>query len=175
MDWIKIIELAAYVLPALVTGLVAYYYFKLHTENLEKERRFLLAKENQKEALPLKLQAYERMALFLERINPTKLLIRVTPYSSDKNDYEAHLIQNIEQEFEHNLTQQIYISEDCWTIISTAKSNIIQNIRKSNMGEKIDSAQKLRETILSDLIDRQPPTAIALNYLKTEVTMLLGN
>ena len=43
------------------------------------------------------------------------------------------------------------------------------------MGEKIDSAQKLRETILSDLIDKQAPTAIALNYLKTEVAMLLGS
>jgi hypothetical protein len=175
MDWIKLVELAAYVLPALVTGLVAYYYFKLHTDNLEKERRFLLMKENQKEALPLRLQAYERMALFLERINPSKLLIRITPYNEDKNDYESLLIQNIEQEFEHNLTQQIYVSEGCWTIISTAKSTIIQNIRKSNSQEKIDTAQSLRASILSDMVENQPPTGIALNYLKNEVGLLLGN
>jgi hypothetical protein len=83
------------------------------------------------------------------------------------------LIQNIEQEFEHNITQQIYVSEECWTLITTAKNTIIQNIRKSNMSEKIDSAQKLRESILSDLIDQQPPTALAVNYLKTEVAMIL--
>jgi hypothetical protein len=173
MNWNHWIELLAFTLPAVVTGLVAFYYFKLHTENLEKDRRFLLAKDNQKEALPLRLQAYERMALFLERINPTKLLIRVTPISNDKNHYENYLIQNIEQEFEHNITQQIYVSEECWTLITTAKNTIIQNIRKSNMSEKIDSAQKLRESILSDLIDQQSPNALAVNYLKTEVAMIL--
>lgn len=174
MNWNHWIELLAFTLPAIVTGLVAFYYFKLHTENLEKERRFLLMKENQKDALPLRLQAYERMALFLERINPTKLLIRLTPISNDKNHYENYLIQNIEQEFEHNVTQQIYLSEECWTLITTAKNTIIQNIRKSNMSEKIDSAQKLRESILSDLLDQQAPTALAVNYLKTEVALILG-
>ena len=175
MNWNHWIELIAFTLPAIVTGLVAYYYFKLHTENLENERLFLLKKEKQKDALPLRIQAYERLALFLERINPTKLLIRLTPISNDKDLYENYLIQNIEQEFEHNITQQIYVSDECWTLITTAKNTVIQNIRKSNMSEKIDSAQKLRESILGDLLEKQPPTALAINYLKTEVAMTLGS
>ena len=175
MNWNHWIELIAFTLPAVVTGLVAYYYFKLHTENLENERLFFLKKENQKDALPLRIQAYERLALFLERINPTKLLIRLTPISNDKDLYENYLIQNIEQEFEHNITQQIYVSDECWTLITTAKNTVIQNIRKSNMSEKIDSAQKLRESILGDLLEKQPPTALAINYLKTEVAMTLGS
>lgn len=87
--------------------------FDLHTKNEERRRRFLLNKEAQKDALPLRLQAFERMVLFLERINPTKLLIRLTPFSSDKNDYENYVIAQIEQEFEHNLSQQIYMSDEC--------------------------------------------------------------
>lgn len=140
MDTTKIIELLSYTLPAIVTGLVAYYFFDLHTKNEEGRRRYLLNKEAQKNALPLRLQAYERMSLYMERINPTKLLIRITPISNDKNDYENLIIAQIEQEFEHNLTQQIYMSDECWTIIVTAKNATIQMIRKANMSERVDNA-----------------------------------
>lgn len=174
MNTSKWIELLAYTLPALITGIIAYYFFNAHLKNEEGRRRYLLQKELQKEALPLRLQAYERMALFLERINPAKLLIRIAPFSDDKNAYENFLIQQIEQEFEHNLTQQIYLSEDCWTVITTAKNSIIQNIRKATMSEKVDTSHKLREVILSDLLDKQSPSYIAVSYLKTEVIQLMS-
>lgn len=174
MDTSKWIELLSYTLPALITGIIAYYFFNAHLKNEEGRRRYLLQKELQKEALPLRLQAYERMALFLERINPAKLLIRIAPFSDDKNAYENFLIQQIEQEFEHNLTQQIYLSEDCWTVITTAKNSIIQNIRKATMSEKVDTSHKLREVILSNLLDKQSPSYIAVSYLKTEVIQLMS-
>ncbi|KAB1154817.1 DUF7935 family protein [Flavobacterium luteum] len=173
MDTTKIIELLAYTLPALITGVVAYYFFDLHTKNEEGRRRYLLNKDAQKDALPLRLQAFERMVLFLERINPTKLLIRITPISSNKNDYENYVIAQIEQEFEHNLTQQIYMSDACWTIIITAKNATIQMIRKASMSERVDSADKLREVILSDLMDKQTPSSAALSFLKNEINEFL--
>lgn len=172
MDTTKIIELLAYTLPSLITGAVAYYFFDLHTKNEEGRRRYLLNKEAQKNALPLRLQAFERMALFLERISPTKLLTRITPISSNKNDYENYIIAQIEQEFEHNLTQQIYMSDECWTIIVTAKNATIQMIRKANMNERVVDADKLREVILSDLMEKQTPSSAALSYLKNEIGML---
>ncbi len=174
MDASKIFEILSYCLPALITGGIAYYFFNLHLKNEENRRSFLLHKENQKQALPLRLQAYERMALFLERIEPSKLLIRVTPNSSDKYDYESLLVFHIEQEFEHNLTQQIYISDKCWTIINTSKNTLIQTIRKANMSDKVDSANKLREVILTDLLDKQSPTSVALAFVKNEVIEILG-
>ena len=69
MEATKLIELLSYTLPAVITGLVAYYFFDLHTKNEEGRRRFLLNKEAQKDALPIRLQAFERITLFLERIN----------------------------------------------------------------------------------------------------------
>ena len=99
MEFTRIIDLFLYAIPTLITGCIAYYFFKEHTKNEDGRRRFLLKKDMQVNAMPLRLQAYERMALFLERISPSKLLIRITPTSSDKNDYEALLIQSIEQEF----------------------------------------------------------------------------
>ena len=173
MDASKLLEILAYTLPALITGTVAYYFFDLHTKNEEGRRRFLLNKEAQKDALPLRLQAFERMVLFLERINPTKLLIRLTPFSSDKNNYENYVITQIEQEFEHNLSQQIYMSDECWTIIVTAKNATIQMIRKANMSERVDSADKLREVILSDLMEKATPSSAALSFLKNEVKEFL--
>jgi RNase H-fold protein (predicted Holliday junction resolvase) len=170
----ELFQLLAYTFPAIITAVIAYFFFKMHTENEEKRRRYLLHKEHHKDVLPLRLQAYERMALFLERIHPSKLLIRVIPFSTDKNDYERLLIHHIEQEFEHNLAQQIYISDECWTVINTAKSTTIQNIRRANMSEKVDSANKLREVILSDLLDKTAPSQTALSYVKSEVVQLFS-
>ena len=64
-----ILQLFGFLLPAVVTGVVAFYFFKLHTKNEDGRRRFLLHKDTQKNTLPIRLQAYERMALFLERIS----------------------------------------------------------------------------------------------------------
>jgi hypothetical protein len=122
--------------------------------------------------LPIRLQAFERMTLFLERINLAKLLVRITPISEDKNDYENYVIAQIEQEFEHNLTQQIYMSDECWTIIVTAKNATIQMIRKANLSNQVDNANKLREVILNDLMDKQSPSNAALAYVKNEVHLM---
>lgn len=173
MDNSKILEILAYTLPSLITGGVAYYLFNSYFKDQQNTRRWLLQKENQKDSLPLRLKAYERMALFLERINPSNLLIRVTPFSSDKHQYENLIIEHINQEYEHNITQQIYVTDECWTLIQTAKSTTIQNIRKTNMNEKVDSANKLREAILRDLSESQSPSTIALSFLKDEVGRII--
>nr|WP_294937165.1 hypothetical protein [uncultured Flavobacterium sp.] len=172
MDYTKIIEIVAYSLPSVITGGVAYYFFNSYLRNEEGRRRYLLHRESQKTALPLRLQAYERMALFLERINPGKLLVRIAPLSTDKHDYEALLIRHIEQEFEHNLTQQVYISDECWNIILTAKNTVIQTIRKTS--QHAENADKLRETLLTDLMSSQSPTVLALSFIKNEITEIIG-
>jgi len=163
-----IFQLFAYLLPAVVTGAIAFYFFRLHTRNEEGRRRFLLHKDSQKDAMPIRLQAYERMALFLERISIPSLVVRVSPKSADKNAYEQLLIRSIENEFDHNLSQQIYMSDDCWNIIKAAKNATIQSIRKVGMSES-DSADKLREDILNETMDKQSPSATALAYVKKEI------
>lgn len=170
----KYLELAFYTLPALITGGVAYYLFDNYFKDQQNTRRWLSQKENQKQALPLRLQAYERMALFLERINPSKLLIRVAPMSDDKVAYQNLLIHHIEQEYEHNLTQQIYITDECWTMVLTAKNTIIQNIRKTTADTTVADADKLREKILSNLLQDEVATNVALAFLKSEVSEVLG-
>lgn len=167
---LEIIGLLMYCIPALVTGAIAFLFFREHVENENRRRDFLIQKDLQKDALPLRLQAYERLSLFLERIKPSKLLLRVSPTSSNKEDYENLLIANIEQEFDHNLAQQIYVTDQCWSITSTAKNATIQMIRKATISEKVDSADKLRETILTDMVDKRSPSDAALSFIKDEVS-----
>ena len=81
MEIEQVLSYVAFLLPAIVVGIVAYYFFKGHTANEEGRRRYLIQKEAQNKVIPLRLQAYERLTLFLERIDPNKLLIRVKPYS----------------------------------------------------------------------------------------------
>ena len=168
MNGEEIFKLFAYLLPAVVTGMVAFYFFRLHTRNEEGRRRYLLHKDSQKDTLPIRLQAYERMTLFLERIAIPSLVVRVGPKNNNKNDYENLLIKSIETEFEHNLSQQIYMTDDCWNIIKAAKSATIQMIRKAGMSES-DSADKLREDVLNETMEKQSPSATALSYVKKEI------
>lgn len=172
MEISRIIDLFLFATPAVITGVIAYYFFREHTKNEDGRRRFLLKKDLQVNAMPLRLQAYERMALFLERISPSKLLTRINPISSNKEDYESLLIQSIEQEYEHNLSQQIYISDKCWSIVTTAKNATIQLVRKASMLEKTDTANKLREVILTEMMERRSPSDAALSFIKQEVSDL---
>lgn len=169
----KILELLFYCIPAAITALVAYAAFEKFARIDDNRRRFQLMRENQKNALPLRLQAYERMALFLERINPAKLVLRITPMNEDKKEYENLLVHHIEQEFEHNLTQQIYITDDCWTMIINAKNTIIQNIRKVGLMTDVDSVQKFREAILANQLENDSASNVALAFLKNEIKSFL--
>ena len=162
----------SYLLPAIVVGLVAYYFFKGHTANEEGRRRYLIQKEAQKKLLPIRLQAYERLTLLLERIDPNKLLLRVKPYSDDLQKYESLLIQNIDKEYEHNLSQQIYVSPECWSLITAAKNATIQVLRQSGMNKKVDNSEKLRAFLLNHFIDENTPSHKSLLLLKKEVSEL---
>lgn len=167
----KIIESIAYILPAVVTGLVAYYFLNgfLRQQNSEKKLEILANKKN--DSLPIKLQAYERMLLFCDRINPVKMLVRIKPISENTNDYLQLLIANIEQEFEHNLVQQIYISDDAWTAIVATKNAIINKLKQ--VSEKSISSNNLRENILIDYSKSLPPSETAIAFIKNEVKKLL--
>mgnify|MGYP000559428729 CR=1 FL=1 len=127
--------------------------------------------KKKKEALPIKLQSYERMLLFCERINPVKIVVRIKPISDKSEDYLQLLISNIEQEFEHNLVQQIYISDKTWTAILGAKNATINKLKQ--VAEISNSANDLRQNLLIDYSKTLPPTDTAIDFIKSEVKKLL--
>ncbi|MEJ6791366.1 MAG: hypothetical protein QNK89_01130 [Lacinutrix sp.] len=165
----QLLNLLMFAIPSLIVGAIAFLFFREHVQNEDNRRKFLMLKQLQKEALPQRLQAYERFSLFLERISPNKLLTRVAPISSNKEDYSNLLANSIEQEFEHNLSQQIYVTDNCWSVINASKNATIQLIRNASISDKVDSADTLREVILKDMMDRVPPSNAGLAFIKEEV------
>ena len=167
----KFLESIAYLLPALITAFVCLYMMKnfLHQQNAQQKIAVLADKK--KETLPIKLQAFERMVLFCERINPVKIVTRIKPISNDAKDYAQLLISTIEQEFQHNLVQQIYISDECWMAILASKRAVINKFNQ--VAETSSSANDFRENVLIDYSNSLPPTETAISFIKKEVRKLL--
>lgn len=169
----EFIEILKYTIPSLVSGVIAFYFFKEFAKSDANLQNFLQNKENKKFSKTLRLQAYERMTLFMERISPASLVFRIKAQNDNKQAYELSLIHTIEQEFEHNLTQQIYISNECWNVISTAKNSTIQLVIDSAKDINVNSSDKLREAIINKVLNKQAPSDTALAFLKEEVSRLL--
>lgn len=157
------------IFPAVVVGSISYYFFSSFMKNEERRRRFIVNKETQVKALPTIMASYERMTLFLERIKPNNLVVRTPANTMDKYQYEQTLVAVIDQEFEHNIAQQIYVSEECWNIIRAAKNTTIQQIRQIAMSSKISTGDELRQQIINELMDKRAPSASALSFLRAEV------
>jgi len=168
----QILGLMVYCIPALVTGVIAFLFFREHTDNENNRRNFILKESIQKESLPIRLQAYERLTLFLERISPQNLLKRVSPISQEVENYKSLLIQTVEQEYEHNLSQQIYVSDPCWRIVSAAKNSTIQTI-VSFKNKDVSTANDIRPLLLDILLNNEVTAEMALNFLNEEVSILL--
>ena len=167
----KILESIAYILPAAITGAVAYYMFKEFIKHQDSEKKLEFIQKKKKDSLPIKLQAYERMLLFCERINPVKMLVRIKPITENTQDYLQLLIASIEQEFEHNLVQQIYISNDSWTAILATKNAIINKLKQ--VADTSNTANELRENVIIHYSTALPPTETAIAFIKNEVKKLL--
>ena len=166
-----LVESIAYILPAVITGLVAYYMFNGFVKQQITSKKLELLSESKKDSLPIKLQSYERMLLFCERINPIKMLVRIKPLSENTHDYLQLLIANVEQEFEHNLVQQIYISNNSWTAILATKNGIINKLKQ--VAETSNTANDLRENVLITYSQKLPPTETAIAIIKSEVKKIL--
>lgn len=167
----KIVESLAYVLPALVTGAVAYYMFSSFKKQEDNDSKFNALINKKKESLPIKLQAYERLLLFCERINPSKLLLRVNPIGENTDAYLHLLIGNIEQEFEHNLVQQLYISEDSWTAVVGSKLAIVNKLHQ--IANNTNNAEEFRKQILNEFSKTESPTETAIAIIKQDVKKLM--
>lgn len=130
-----------------------------------------------REALPIRLQAYERLTLFIERISLNNLLPRVRRQEMNVAEFRTALINNIRQEYEHNLSQQVYVSVDAWNMIRGTKEEIISIINRNAMSLLPEqSGVELHKKIIAELADSDDEAATqrALVQLKKEVMMLYG-
>lgn len=166
---VKLLEIATYTLPAIITGGVAFGLLHKFFKNEENKRKFELLRENQRLGLPIRLQAYERIVLFLERINPINLMMRVEPSTLDPQSYATLLVHTIQTEYEHNIAQQIYFTQESWEIILKAKNSIITQIRRFSIEGEVKSGEELRTKLLQELTQTESASAVAIGFIKEEL------
>ncbi len=129
-------------------------------------------KEALKMLIPLKIQAYERLVLFLERSKPTSLVTRLLPEASSPKELKILLLNTINQELEHNYSQQIYVSESLWQQILFAKEKLQQLINKAAREQKEPTVQSLAEQILLAYANGEDFMGQTLFLLRNEAKML---
>lgn len=121
----QLLNILQYTLPSVVVLLTVYLMMKhfLRREEVRQQVEYRL--NNQKITTPIRLQSYERMALFLERIRPEALALRTQQAGMTSKQLQRQILSVIRAEYEHNLSQQIYISPESWKLVKRAKEQMI--------------------------------------------------
>ena len=169
-------DLLETILPALLVAGSIFYLIKQYLDKEQQRRLIELRLDANKTTLPLRLQALERVTLLLERITPNNLLVRLTSAGQNAPDYYRLLLQEIRAEYEHNLSQQLYMSPDTWAEVKGAKEHILTVINKSyqalpqpQQARGTELAKRVLEALINEEVDL---TERALNAVKREAAGL---
>ncbi|MDQ3048939.1 MAG: hypothetical protein M3R27_15420 [Bacteroidota bacterium] len=163
-------EIIKIILPAGIVFITTYYLVKNFLDHDSRKKVLDLKLANQTVITPIRLQAYERVILFLERINPNSIVMRLNKTGSAAH-FQAELLKTIRSEFEHNLSQQIYMSNKSWDAVVRAKeeTNKLINIAASRVSpdaSAMDFAQAVIN-VASQLTEM--PTKSAIEGIKKEI------
>jgi hypothetical protein len=166
----SIIELLQILIPAAAVLYGMYLTIQTILQKQFEQKELDIKVKTIEITTPIRLQAYERMSLFLERITPANLLIRLGSPDLQAIDYQRVLLQEIREEFNHNLAQQVYISHETWEKTRTAMNDVVTLINTSaseisSESTSINLSKKIFEKVISE---NKQPTVEALKALKEE-------
>jgi hypothetical protein len=163
-------ELLKYTVPSLVVLATAYYLLKMFLDKETEKTQLQMRLEVQKISLPIRMQAYERLVLLLERIEPAGLLVRTNLPGMNASQLQSALIQTIRSEFEHNLSQQLYVSTKAWEMVRNAREETIKRINTSAMKltPEATSTDLASLILINDIDAEQSAVKGALDLLKSE-------
>ena len=142
-------------------------YMELTRDKFDSDRK----QEKEKTILTVSLQAYERMMLFLERINPPNLLTRVMTPGLKAGRLQSLLLNSIREEYEHNMSQQLYVSNQTWELIKSAKEEVVSLINRTAAKVKQDEdGSAFAHTMLTNgFTTRKDPIEKAMRSLKNDL------
>ena len=169
------VDILKITIPAILVFLTAWILIRNMIRDGENKRRQDIILQNNKTILPIRLQAYERIVLLLERTSLESLLVRANTPGMSAAELHSSLLSTIRSEFEHNLSQQIYMSPQAWEIVRNARSNTIKLINTEfektvNTSTGLDFSKQLLERLMEM---EKEPTRTAIEYIKNEVSMLM--
>ncbi len=170
------LEILKIILPAAMVFVATYIILRSMLENDQKKREYEIRKKNNDAVLPLKIQAFERLVIYLERINPNTLVVRVNKHGMNAHQLQLELIKTIKSEYEHNLSQQIYISYGSWELVKTAKEELIKliNISSTKVHHEAPSNELAMMILnIAGSLEKKLPNDVALEYIKKEASSIL--
>lgn len=144
-------------------------------DNDQKKREHESRHANQATLTPLRLQAYERVVIFLERINPNTLIVRVNKNGMTAQQLHMELLKAVKSEYEHNLSQQIYMSYGAWELVKNGKEEILKLINISATKVAHDSPSNDLAMMILNItsnLGKKLPTEIAIDQIKREVNQV---
>lgn len=161
--------------PALLVAGSVYLVIKRMLSSDMERRKIELVVASRGITIPMRLQAYERLVLLLERITFESLVMRVRKSDMRNHDLQLALLSSVRAEFEHNLSQQLYISVDAWEAVRLAKESIVTAINEVAMTTVPEESSML---MARALLERNTPSGMeelthALQVLKSEAAKLL--
>lgn len=168
-------EILKYTLPALVVLASSYLILKQFLTSKEKLALLDYQQSMATQKLPLKLQAYERLMLFCERIDMKNLIFRLLTKEITPQNLSNAMLVSIQKEYEHNLAQQVYVSDSLWKIISQAKNNIQGLITQSITDLKEGgTSEDLLELLQQKSGKSTQSLEIAKKAIREEIKTFLG-
>ena len=170
----SIVEFGKIIIPASVVLYAVYLIVRAFIGKELDMKRLEVRGRSIETILPSRLQAYERMALFLERISPQNLLVRLNNPAFSAKDFQKVLLDEIRNEYNHNVAQQIYMSEGIWEMIKNAKEDLIIQINEAASLMKEDATGiDLAKQIFQFAMDKKvEPIPHALSELKKEIQQI---
>jgi hypothetical protein len=175
MDKLAYYEILLLTIPVIVLFLAIYLLFRQFFQNQLKLQMAQAGRSHGDSVVRLKLHAYERLMLFCERIEMKNLVGRLHQSSMKAKDLKAALIVTVHQEFEYNLSQQLYVSSQLWQIVELAKSQMIEIITHVGATVKEDApATDLSNTLLAYFeTQKHNPVETAKSAIRQESRLLL--
>ena len=170
VDLVKLFLQILFLLGAVLVAI--WFYFRIRPKTAEVSAVGQADGGNRTEVIiTLRLQASERLILFLERITPNNLILRVHTPDMTASQLQAALIRTVREEFEYNLSQQLYLTTKTWELIRSAKEEIIRQINRAASGLKEEgSARDLAGIILQHSLDQEwSPVSTAIEAIKREI------
>lgn len=163
-------ELLKYTIPFLVVLAATYFLIKLFLDKEAEKLQSQMRVDMQKISLPVRMQAYERLVLLLERIEPAGLLLRTNVPGMDAITLQSSLLQAIRAEFDHNLSQQLYISKRAWEMVRNAREESIKRINTAanNLQPQASAADLVSLILINDMQSETSVIRNALDVLKAE-------
>ncbi len=166
-----VIEFGKILIPASIVLYAAYLLVRSFLAKEIELKKLEIRGRSIETVLPMRLQAYERMCLFLERISPQNLLVRLNVGSMPAKEFQQILLNEIRNEYNHNVSQQVFMTEAVWEHVKNAKEDLVMTINDAASelaadSSSLDLSKKIFERYINKPVD---PVAYALSELKREI------